>query len=120
MTKSEPVEAEVVGDNPTRDYAKSSQKNRSRNAQNSGQKFREKSHRNSRQTAANYPAADFAHVFRVGKIAAALILILLVCLFGLILKFLVGVFAGILQFVVVAAALALVGWLIYSFAKGRQ
>ena len=108
--KAEPVEADIVGDNPSRDYKKSARKSTSQHeSQNSGQKFRESSIKNSPM----YANTNFTKIFRINKIVVILVLVLLVCLLGLILKFLVGVLAWLLQFIVVIVAVALVVWLVY-------
>jgi len=120
MKNHEVQEAEIIGENPSRDYKKSSGGSRkTKNSRNSGQKFREHDAQISRNNA-NADFNDFAKMLRRGKIIAILVLILLVCLFGLILKFLVGILAWLLQFIIVIVAVALVVALVYNFAKGKR
>lgn len=121
MTRPEPIEAEIVGANPSRDYKKSARQDsqKSHRSQNSGQKFRGRSSVPLRSVRGD-DFNNFAKIFRINKIVVILTLILLVCLLGLILKFLVGVLAGLLQFVVMIVAVALVVWLIYNLVKGGE
>ncbi len=120
--KAEAQEAEIVGQNPTRKYEKSGSKNKSGSkskSQNSraktanrGQKYRGAGGRKTPPNAAK--------VIRVNRIIAVLILILIVCIFALLLKFVVGIMGGLLQFIIVAAAIGLVAALIYNFVQERK
>jgi len=121
MKNHEIREAEIIGDNPSRDYKKSSSRARkTKDSRNSGQKFRENDARVSRKYMGNTDFNDFVKILRRGKIIAILVLILLVCIFGLILKFLVGILAWLLQFIIVIVAIALILMLVFNFAKGKK
>lgn len=120
--KSKPVEAEIVGENPSKSRKKSqnnSKNNSRKSAENAGQKYRENSAKNSRQDLEN-SINELAKRWKVYRIIVILALILVVCLCALLMKFLVGIFAWILQFGVVVAAILLICVLIYSFIKFRK
>lgn len=56
----------------------------------------------------------------INGIAAILILILAICLVALILKFAIGLLAGLLQVIIIVAAIGLVGVLIYNWIRGKK
>ena len=115
--ESEPREAEIIGRNPARDYKKSSNDNYE--TKNSKKRVRGQKVRRAKPIKDN-TADAYVRIFRISKIVAVLIVILLICILGLILKFLVGVLAWLLQFFIVIAAVALVVWLIYSLIKSKK
>lgn len=61
-----------------------------------------------------------SHTFRANGIIAILVLIIAICILAFILKFVVGFLAIILQFIVVVAAIGLIGLLIYNWIKGDK
>ena len=61
-----------------------------------------------------------AKTTKLNGLIAILVLIVVIGIFAFVLKFEVGLLAVILQFVVVAAAIGLVGLLICNFIKGGK
>jgi hypothetical protein len=109
---SEPVEAEIVGKNPSRKYHKSADKSAEAERKHGAKVKRAKPIHRNREV-------DYLKIFRINRIIAVLILILLICALGLILKFLVGVLAWLLQFAIVAIGVVLIFWLIYSLISKK-
>lgn len=58
------------------------------------------------------------YAIKINKFTAVLIAILAICVLAFVLKFMVGFLAVILQFFLLAAALAVIGLLIYNLIKG--
>ncbi|QQS17599.1 hypothetical protein IPL44_00930 [Candidatus Saccharibacteria bacterium] len=56
---------------------------------------------------------------KINGIVAILIVVIAIGIIAFVLKFVVGLLAVILQFVIIAAALGLVGLIIYNFVKGK-
>ena len=57
---------------------------------------------------------------KFNRLTAVLVMVVIICVVAFALKLFVGIFAFLLQFALVAAAVGLIGMLVYNFSKGEK